>query len=62
MLVIRQFSEERQQRHLPGITSMQVPAQMPPLGTVSQKDHSGVAHQFDALVSARRIDIEFCCN
>src|SRR5271165_2943343 len=32
-----------------------------PVGTVAQKDQPSVTHQFDAFVSARRIDIKFCC-
>ena len=40
---------------------VQVHVQMPPIRTVSQKDQSSVTHQFDAFVSARRINIKFCC-
>src|SRR5271166_6974863 len=35
---------------------------MPSAGTVSQKDHSSVTHQFDAFASARWINLEFCNN
>jgi hypothetical protein len=41
---------------------MQVPVQMPPVRTISQIDQSSVTHQFNAFVSARRVDLEFCCN
>jgi hypothetical protein len=35
---------------------------MPPVRTVSQKDHSRVTHQFDAFVSARWINLELYGN
>jgi hypothetical protein len=35
---------------------------MPPVGAVSQKDQSSVTHQFDAFVSAGRINLEFGRN
>jgi hypothetical protein len=44
------------------IRLFQILVQMPPVRTVSQKDHSRVTHQFDAFDSARRIDIKLCCN
>jgi hypothetical protein len=48
--------------HSEFVRLVQVLVQMPSVRTVSQKDQSSVTHQFNAVVSARRIDIEFCCN
>ena len=48
--------------HTKLIRLFQILVQMPPVRTVLQKDQSSVAHQFDAFVSACRIDIKFCCN
>ena len=48
--------------HSEFVRLFQILVQMPPVGTVSQKDHSRVTHQFDAFAAARWINLEFCCN